>query len=220
MDRAGAIRLLRIILTGKLLRSGTQVTERTSRWLWALLARLPDRGELDYVDIGYIRDLGKRAVLMMATLAQVAALRAEVELDEGEDDLDDLLADVDEDEAYDSGVKVAEDPPAAIDKDTEEGEVDEDEPVATEEPDKPIPTRVEAEAEMEAVRARLLADVDMMRPSDETPQSTTVSDPEASHDAARAAMNARATLNMILTVAGEFYGQRDLLEFRDPFSGL
>lgn len=33
----------------------------------------------------------------------------------------------------------------------------------------------------------------------------------------RAKANVRATLNMILTVAGEFYGQRDLLEFRDPF---
>ncbi|GAW26071.1 putative aspartyl-tRNA synthetase protein [Rosellinia necatrix] len=36
----------------------------------------------------------------------------------------------------------------------------------------------------------------------------------------RALVNERATLNMILTVAGEFYGQRDLLEFRDPFGGL
>ncbi len=40
------------------------------------------------------------------------------------------------------------------------------------------------------------------------------------HDAGRAAMNQRATLCMILTVAGEFYGQRDLLGFRDPFGDL
>lgn len=36
----------------------------------------------------------------------------------------------------------------------------------------------------------------------------------------RLRMNMRATLNMILTVAGEFYGQRDLLEFREPFVGM
>jgi hypothetical protein len=39
-------------------------------------------------------------------------------------------------------------------------------------------------------------------------------------EVARAKANVRTTLNMILTVAGEFYGQRDLLEFRDPFGRI
>lgn len=39
-------------------------------------------------------------------------------------------------------------------------------------------------------------------------------------DDERLELNMRVTLNMILTVAGEFYGQRDLLEFRNPFPAV
>ena len=56
-----------------------------------------------------------------------------------------------------------------------------------------------------------------------TPEPEPEPEPEltpAQKEAARAQVNLRATLNMILTVAGEFYGQRDLLEFRNPFSRL
>ncbi len=84
MDKVAVLRLLRVVLNNKLLKHGYEISERTSRWLWSLLARLPDSGELDYAEVGVIRDLGKRAVLMMTSMAEVAALRKQAELDEGD----------------------------------------------------------------------------------------------------------------------------------------
>ncbi|GAW26072.1 putative aspartyl-tRNA synthetase protein [Rosellinia necatrix] len=75
MHKDSVFRLLRVLLACKFLRAKTQVRERTSRWVWALLARLPDKGELDYMEVGWIRELGKRAVLLMVTLAELEVLR-------------------------------------------------------------------------------------------------------------------------------------------------
>ncbi|KAJ3523655.1 hypothetical protein NM208_g12368 [Fusarium decemcellulare] len=67
--------------------------------------------------------------------------------------------------------------------------------------------------DLQDAKARLLAQLDNDPASD---------DEDAEQEAARqrSRANLRATLNMILTVAGEFYGQRDLLEFREPFVGM
>ncbi|CAN8100759.1 unnamed protein product [Discula destructiva] len=345
MDKAAVLRLLRVLLGGKFLRSGGEVHERTSRWLWALLARLPDRGEMDHLEVGHVRDLGKRAALLMHTLKEMAALREEVELgghdgdgdgevwvgrgegehdDEDEDD-DEDIDDDDEGAAEQDGATVeggdvaGEDgevradhdkpvvqadnddaaadpsssapdglseevaaqtvmsasrpeptptplrstsdntphqpstapisadgkaaPATANDDDVEEGEIaDESEPMDLE---------AEAEPEdFESAKARLLANVENATTDGgsssevvvEAPTAATAvaveSDDKKKHtvqqaedenededkapafDPVRSRMNMRATLNMILTVAGEFYGQRDLLEFRDPFHGV
>lgn len=83
------IRLLRVLLNGSFFRRNNTgndgnekiennqvvISERTSRWTWALLARLPERGELDHQDVGVVRELGKRAVLLMRTLAEIRALQ-------------------------------------------------------------------------------------------------------------------------------------------------
>ncbi|OHE99391.1 V-SNARE protein [Colletotrichum orchidophilum] len=80
MDKDGVLRVLRVLLGGgAFLRRGSELRERTSRWLWALLARLPERGELNHVEVGWVRDLGRRAVLMMQSLADMAALRDALE---------------------------------------------------------------------------------------------------------------------------------------------
>ncbi|KXH26960.1 V-SNARE protein [Colletotrichum simmondsii] len=105
---------------------------------------------------------------------------------------------------------------------SEDGEIDEGEVVEDEQP--PVET-------LEEARARLLAQIDTAAAVEDAPSEAPSEEPiveeavqneddsEAS-DQLRARMNMRATLNMILTVAGEFYGQRDLLEFRDPFTGM
>lgn len=264
MDRFGALKLLRVILGGKFIRRGCELRERTSRWIWALLARLPDRGEMDHTDIGWVRELGKRAVLMMVSIAQMAALREEVEGDlEGaelaEDDEveEEVLAElepdvenegvgrVDEDDVDNdtAGVKAAvkdavepatsEDASKAanavtedgtgstkvgqqpkgqeeaeegeIDMDIDDGEIPDDE--EAQEP--PALSKEDAEAEMAAAKVRLLAQLD-----------DAAEEQRREDELMRQRLNMRATLNMILTVAGEFYGQRDLLEFRDPFPAL
>lgn len=337
MHKDSVFRLLRVLLACKFLRKRIQLRERTSRWIWALLARLPDKGELDYMEIGWVRELGKRAVLLMVSLAELEVLRehcdvagsspedhdeyevgVDVEdyIEEDDDDLSrdtpvgavdaptpEVLGEHDEDK---SGAKIsvtrdytggtlqsrvdttreannaplhtpspdnASDIEMQLDSDMEDGEVAEPVPVAVE---PPSPPRSDPIADMETAKARLLAqlnddsiDEDEVGEDDDasaslipvtqpapagqarkqTVRTTTAdgaADPEqeegecefeyeadegeeeeeedADHERYqeldRAKVNERATLNMILTVAGEFYGQRDLLEFRDPFGGL
>ena len=69
------------------------------------------------------------------------------------------------------------------------------------------------EGNLEDAKARLLAQVDAAAAEDEL----LTAEEERQRDAR---MNVRATVNMILTIVGEAYGQRDLLEFRDPFIGI
>ncbi|KZL71480.1 ribonucleotide reductase inhibitor [Colletotrichum tofieldiae] len=264
MDKDGVLRVVRVLLGGKFLRRGCELRERTSRWLWALLARLPERGELNHAEIGWVRDLGRRAVLMMQSLADMAALRDALEgegmdlgvhdaVDESSDDEDVLREmEVEERDGEEVSGKTGETPSAASqvlaetakpersdptpekptdDGEVEEGEIDDDqksEPMDVSEDgeidegevaEEPAPAET-----LEEVRARLLAQLDTA--AEDAPSEAPSEEPiaevedEEMADQLRARMNMRATLNMILTVAGEFYGQRDLLEFRNPFPGM
>ncbi|KAK8000221.1 aspartyl-trna synthetase protein [Apiospora arundinis] len=255
MHKDGVVRLLRIILTGKFFRKGQELHERTSRWLWALLARLPDKGELYYQEIGWIRELGKRAVLFMVSLAEAEILHqdydvrgakssddddgVDLEVDEGLEEvlseptsIDDTAPDREDDLA-----KVAQDgaaikditSPADIEM-PDESDLDEGEVSAV------SPPKIESTtADVEMAKSKLLAQlggldgaaddgeaVESGIPEEVSEPAESLEDPDEAEDdeVARAKANVRATLNMILTVAGEFYGQRDLLEFRDPFGRI
>ncbi|KAK5636431.1 hypothetical protein RRF57_012143 [Xylaria bambusicola] len=302
MHKDSIFRLIRVILTCKFLRKRTQLRERTSRWIWALLARLPAAGELDYMEVGYVRELGKRAVLMMVSLAELEVLREHYDVaGSSPGDQDEYEAGVDIDEYYEDvlsqdspddianaptpeearvhveqimsphastpnnganrtvnnatnmkhGVETAypqelspddaSDIEMQLDSDMEDGEV----------ADEPPPPHSDSVADIETAKARLLArlsdaveddevkNLDISSPippsakptpaGAEAAQTTPESRIDESEEDAeyeryqaldRDKINERATLNMILTVAGEFYGQRDLLEFRDPFGGL
>ncbi|RYP07209.1 hypothetical protein DL764_002655 [Monosporascus ibericus] len=286
MHKDSVIRLIRVLLNSKSFRDGHELRERTSRWIWALLARLPDRGELDYQEIGWIRELGKRAVLFMVSLAEREVLHQQYgvgESDEGvelevDEDVNDgptsshsyeeegegsIKADVHdstpsrdhgpdraEGRSVDTNTRAVEMAPSdstshrvteqsvivngdagkspacpaaepeshadqehqaaeasdvemQLDTDLEDGEV-------SDELQKPS----EDLADIESAKAHLLAQLET---AEESPEPVPT---QAEKDAMRAQINLRATLNMILTVAGEFYGQRDLLEFRNPFSRL
>ncbi|KAL8386977.1 hypothetical protein RB595_010250 [Gaeumannomyces hyphopodioides] len=279
MDRAGALRLLRVLLSGGFLKRGRELAERTSRWLWALLARLPDAGELGHIEVAAVRELGKRAVSMMASLAHMSALREAVEMDdsgdedeggdfrreeEGEGDACGSPSDVEDSHKTSGGPGSAgpdgapSEAAAAVvsqnaqleegevadeaepqDKDgdsddqpmeLEDGEADDGQPMDLEDgeidegqvPDGTSPDVKTAESDLEAARRRLLCQLDEGEAAPVNLEPELGPSPDELEEARilRARMNMRATLNMILTVAGEFYGQRDLLEFRDPFRGL
>lgn len=250
MSKDTVIRILRIMLGGKFLRRGYPLPERTSRWIWALLARLPERGELNYSEIGWIRDLGRRAVLLGRSLSEMAALREElaegglgvndaVDASSSDEELvaDEASGHADaatpeaeslqtpdsspvKDAKPDMGACVETD--AAAKDDVSEGEVDEEDDVAMDIESDSDEGEIREEGKektddaansLEAAKMGLLARLEAQASDDEE---------EEKLDAARerSRMNMRATLNMILTVAGEFYGQRDLLEFREPFVGM
>ncbi|KAM0432257.1 hypothetical protein ACHAPT_004795 [Fusarium lateritium] len=259
MSKDSILRILRVLLGGKFLRRGYTLPERTSRWLWALLARLPERGELNYAEIGWVRDLGRRAVLLGRSLAEMAALREElaegglgaheavdrsssdedvmvdaeelevegaVSPDQDEDDSTPREVEEDEQPSKDEQPPKANTPPRqstspAPKPDTEEGEIDDEEDVAmdlgsdSEAEDGEVAP--EPQEDLQEAKARLLAQLDNAPASDDA-DAEAEAEKEAAKQRSRA--NLRATLNMILTVAGEFYGQRDLLEFREPFVGM
>ncbi|KAI1634723.1 hypothetical protein F4809DRAFT_616917 [Biscogniauxia mediterranea] len=304
MHKDSVVQLLRVILGGKFLQKDRELSERTSRWLWALLARLPDKGELDYRDIGWVRELGKRAVLLLVSLAEFEVLKENYEVGacggsnddsqweaEAEAEMD-VLEGVDEElsegtpkEEYDNptgpepeGPEVKEitaqstlpkpeledasDVEMQIESDAEEGEVSDAEPspqslsqqqpaddieaakarllaqladtastdnhhkdsndANSSSPSRSGPTKseeVDAKEEGEVGHANYRTDEEAV--AEEVEQKEEEEEEEQESEAARRArINERATLNMILTVAGEFYGQRDLLEFRDPFGSF
>ncbi|KAI1181225.1 hypothetical protein F4777DRAFT_526374 [Nemania sp. FL0916] len=325
MHKDSIFRLLHLILTRKFLRKRMQLRERTSRWIWALLARLPDKGELDYMEIGWIRELGKRAVLLMVTLAELEVLRQNYDVAASSpDDGDGYQIGADVDDYYDDddlNSTAAAAAPAALTSEINEGRTEhildaatsatndgscntpkstiieggQADKVAVHSPSpddasdiemqldsdiedgevvvEPLsPPRSDPAADIETAKARLLSQLnsdaigcgegvdndatatsmsDDLLPSaaeleavgelaaqyaardfgeDEGEQEEgeyetneyeeDKADQERYQEPDRDQVNERATLNMILTVAGEFYGQRDLLEFRDPFGGL
>ncbi|KAM0741529.1 hypothetical protein ACQRIT_004386 [Beauveria bassiana] len=232
MSKDTVIRILRLMLGGKFLRRGYPMPERTSCWIWALLAKLPERGELNHSEIGWVRDLGRRAVLLGRSLSEMAALREElaegglgvndaVDASSSDDELDgqeedgapkgdepekmndkpDQGAGQESTEAADEG---EDDVAMDLESDSDEGEIYEDREEKTSDKDESL----------EAAKAAFLARLEVQASDDE--------DEEEELDAVRerSRMNMRATLNMILTITGEFYGQRDLLEFREPFVGM
>lgn len=244
LKRQSVLKLLRVILGGKFIRRGYELRPRTSRWIWALLARLPDQGEMDYVEVGWVRELGKRAVLMMVSIAHMDALREEVEGDlegnidgDGEEEfVEEMVLDEDgEEHAISTSTKPQ--PPAAVTTDADNGEgqdgemdMDIDEGEVTDDDAPSTAGNKDIAADIAAAKARLLARLEentstqqekvLVAAHADTPEDRPngSSDEEtATMDEAEARANMRATLNMVLTVAGEFYGQRDLLEFRDPF---
>ncbi|KAB5560213.1 hypothetical protein GE09DRAFT_1116184 [Coniochaeta sp. 2T2.1] len=308
MDKVSVLRLLRVILGGKFFRRGCELRRRTSRWIWALLARLPDRGELDSDEIGVVRELGKRAVAVSIKREHVAALcdvlgREEVVAfglagvlfeiegrkgkgdgqDEGEEEVvleggevkneDEipLSPDPEDGEQVPAAGKNPPNGVAEAEPDLEDGELPDEaqttstrlngatavveatvdledgelsegvaptpdpQPVTTqahgvddEDVDMELDDLEEGEVSQEpsdpakdaaiaAMKARLLQDLDKVETWEDRPPSP----PAAKKtDDTTEVENMRATVNMILTVAGEFYGQRDLLAFRDPFGGV
>lgn len=258
MSKDTVISIIRILLGGKFLRRGYTLPERTSRWIWALLARLPEKGELNHTEIGWIRDLGRRAVLLGRSLSEMAALREELSegglgahegVDESSSD-EEILAEAEDfefegengsvDEGEDGSVSSAAPKPQdqPQEQETSTGEA----PSITSKTQDPLPKEDLEEGEasdsdvamdlasdsgaedgevteepledLQDAKARLLARLE--QGGSDSDEARTEEDVARE----RSRMNLRATLNMILTVAGEFYGQRDLLEFREPFIGM
>jgi hypothetical protein len=271
MSKDGVLRVLRIALGGQFLRRGHEVRERTTRWLWALLARLPDRGSLDHVEIGWVRELGRRAVLLATSVADMAELRYQVdrrggdlgvhdavdEPSDGEEKGDDDVKD-DGGESGDAG-DMAElevdgvDVSGSDDSDSSgssgkkeqqkgganaEGGPERDTESRDGEPmdlsDGEIGCgRSEGDGdggrddttnmldEIQAAKARLMRQLEGEGDADHVPtdEADSLPDDSLEYTAALSPADANlyATINMILTVVGEMYGQRDLLEFRHPF---
>ena len=217
MDQQTVLRLLKLLTSGFLKRR-REVETRTGRWVWALLGRLEEAGCLGSEDVSVVRELGKRAVWLLAGLREETVADAlDEELGEEQDGVDSVDgrdgvngASVD-DKSPSAGQE--EDPlMAEQEEEIEEGEL-------SPEPELVVGASHDGEgrdskdgapndqsldpADVEAARAKLLSRL----PEGDVPAASTQDDGFPSK-------STLATLDMILTIVGECYGQRDLLEFR------
>jgi len=246
------------------LKKGSAVNVGVSRWAWGLLARLPERGQLNSEEIGVIREIGKKAVLVGMGLREDKQWEEGInEIEAGYDDCDDYgqgeayvnhdetQLDLDED-LDEIEINTAKPPskgaaqqigpqlPSSIVNsamDTEEGNEAKLETVSIpngsaesgdlgqEEEGENSPNDTELADELAVAKARILARLEENAEADFIQQNTpedvsqggdkgVPNDPDASK------WNSKATVDMIITVAGEMFGQRDLLEFRSVWGNV
>jgi hypothetical protein len=241
MNQVTVLRLIRLVTKNGFLKRDKVLDQRVSGWVWALLGRVEDVGVMGSEDVGVIRELGKRAVWVVEGLKEregrgVVADTEDIQEHELDEEVEEC-ADVDD--AREEGEALDSDKPGPIlgeentlyknvDRENyqftsapeyeelEEGEVSS----SLESDSNEAPAKVAAD-ELAAAKARLMA-----RVSTAEHGSPTVNRTEGDHNVKEEALpeereyqerlsNLRGTLNMILTVVGEIFGQRDLLEHRD-----
>jgi hypothetical protein len=239
MQKVTVLRLLRIMLRF-LSGGGKTVPRRTSRWIWSLLARLPVSGELGSEEVAVVRDLGKKAVLIGLGLRGMDTQALNVRGDEDtEEEVVDVEIQVEESGAEDSD---SEDPlvigtslPSVYHITESSSHTAGQETI----PSHGLDSDSSADA-LAAARESLLSRLqysgleehpppekpheEVFHPQkDEQEQESFNKNQVDDKDKAEAEdiddiHNTRATIDMILTIAGEMYGQRDLLEFREVWN--
>ncbi|KAL2223145.1 hypothetical protein M432DRAFT_539139 [Thermoascus aurantiacus ATCC 26904] len=221
MDMQSVLGVLSIMgrLMSENVKSGDAArVRRIGAWAWGLLARCRDVGQLSSEEVGEIRDLGKRAAKILrkmkeermaatgpATAQDVAGQhRGSLERSDGEGQESREESHDTRDGDEEAQVKVAAGPEQHANNDSA-GTPRESEP-----------------EELEAAKARLQARLQLSQEPEqpvekekETAATRTEVQAEAHEKSTDAVKQTRAMLDMILTVVGEFYGQRDLLEARE-----
>lgn len=242
MDKPSVLRLLRLLTKDKMLKRGMSINPTVSHWMWSLLARLPDRGELASEEIGVVRELGKKAVLVGTGLREEkdweagmqeveASIKRESNAREEATGFDGHIEEEDEgfDVVNEDEIEVDLDLEISHDLDLASSNTQTAKSGVEEQPggEQEVNERTAATAEdlmnepedLEATKARLMErltthEVEFsvnMEPEIIVEIESTL---EGTMDPEALKWNTKATVDMIITVAGEVYGQRDLLEFR------
>lgn len=208
-----------------------------SLWAWGLLTRCREAGQMGSEDIGILRDLGKRAVWLMRGLRSGMEYNAKDQEQEREDDGDQLVPDGASEEV---GANLG----AWTGSGQEHQDADVNQsaasiPTILESPKNLCATNIERPLDapsdlsdaLAATKARILSSLPSETPATEASSiahETILDEPkeqalkeglrltDASETQAQPGqlIKLHATLDMIITIVGEFYGQKDLLEGR------
>ena len=200
-------------------------------WAWGLLARCREAGQMASEEIGVLRDLGKRAVWLLRGLragtdyltqeqAQDVGGSSDMGPGDGEEETESHVSD---------GLETTSWPNPPADNTFAEAEA-----VRTPKSTPAIANQPDVDDPLTAAKASLLSSL-APRAQATTPSPSLAQDPtqlsianehSASSETTSAggqpetderrgqALRLYATLDMIITIVGEFYGQRDLLEGR------
>ncbi|CAG7917582.1 unnamed protein product [Penicillium olsonii] len=191
MDMESVLEVLEILarMMSDVVRSeDTERIRRIGAWAWALLGKCREVGQLATEEVGVIRNLGKRAATILRKVQETESYFAE-------------------EEAEDDGLKES---ATSEDQATEELSTETSESAeakeTTEAQDSNVSDAPEEPSELEAAKERLRAQLQSIDEPAATP---------ASFDEDALVQQTRALLDMVITVVGEFFGQRDLLESRE-----
>lgn len=199
----GVLGIMARLMSENVKNGDAERVRRFGAWAWGLLGKCREIGQLGTEEVGEIRDLGKRAVKILGKMreederSRVAVQpRAQAQEDEQESD--------DEDDHPDDDEHVPEEGP-------EPGPA----ASAIEVPDHEMQDAGPADSadELQAAKARLQARLQ----GEQRDESNDPSDPatETEGSPGDVALQTRAMLDMIITVVGEYYGQKDLLQARE-----
>ncbi|CZR58582.1 uncharacterized protein PAC_08474 [Phialocephala subalpina] len=262
MSKSSVLRLLRLLTQGSLLKRESQVQFGVSYWVWSLLAKLPDRGLLNSEEIGVVRELGKKAVLIGMGLNEVKEWKEGIE--DVEAQFEENLGGDEETARNDDEIEL-EDDISAEGYPTANIEHAADDSQSTDTPSQTLPVDLDpldmdrdAEQPVSASSQTLVADGEAVGTAENnedlsgggivsnsgdgddaealaamkarmlgrltSPEASVNLEPETSAALKSrpppSKLNTRATVDMIITVAGEKYGQRDLLEFRSQWAHI
>jgi regulator of vacuolar morphogenesis len=194
-----------MIIAGRLMsenvRSGdATLVRRIGAWIWGLLGKCRDSGQLGAQEIGDIRELGKRAIRILQKLRETKEVQDDGEEDGSESDMD---------MQNDENVQIAESERVVEDQG------------AAQSLDQPSAERATDAEELERAKARLEARVQAAGIGS-TSQIIGGEDGETEEEAIGADVETqtRVMLDMIITIVGEHYGQRDLLEAREIWTDV
>ena len=189
----GVVRILTRTVTKTLRARSARKTRRLSAWIWGILAKCNDRGELSSEEIAELRELGKKAVgILVGIRDQSDKVYGQEEDEAGTDDMSDTeKAGEDFAAAERAGIVLREEAGADAAAKEQGGEM-------------------EAFSALENAKARLRASL-----SQDDPLKEVVVEHEDNKNVVDVDRHIRVLLDMIISIVGESYGQRDLLEFRD-----
>ncbi|KAK4995839.1 hypothetical protein LTR66_004438 [Elasticomyces elasticus] len=222
MDNLAVLDLLR--LAENHLVRGRNVDGRLSVWLWALLGKLSEVGTLGSEEVGVVRGLGKKAGWVLegyqrAGVDRTSRVFGGGSTDEDGDEEEDLRAGVMEvgavsgrsggDGLAEMGVQTAQD--GSI---TNEGSAFDEQALRDTTPEAADPSLINAHRDADTRHA-------VSTPSTAISALFAKLTPETEDtDALVPDANTLATLDMLISVAADFYGQKDLLPLRVKWEGL
>ncbi|KAB8203091.1 hypothetical protein BDV34DRAFT_214903 [Aspergillus parasiticus] len=211
MDMDSVLGVLEVMakLMSENIRSGdAERVRRIGAWAWGLLGKCRDVGQLASEEVGEIRDLGKRAAKILRKMREEDEKKRSAGAD----------GDVSSGESDDENP--ADDQPRVEEETKENAEAPSDPAGESLDHDMPDAEQEPPAEELEIAKARLQAKIEQGDGS-KSPEPEAQEDESKTEDnTVEVAMQTRAMLDMIITVVGEYYGQRDLLADREPWNDL
>jgi hypothetical protein len=181
---------------------------RFGAWVWGILGKCRDRTELCSEEIAVLRELGKRAVTLLVSIrdktTKAKDARQELSEKEGEDAQESIPPDEPVAEIILEDSIETDDAHMRWENLNDDGSVNNEQDAAA------------LEAAKKRLQNSFLSDSGTESRSESAATGGT-NDPLGIGAEEKLAVDqqVRITLDVILTIVGEFYGQRDLLDFRD-----